>query len=231
MIKFKIWQYDAIFDENKKILEVNWRIYRPSVRKLFEMRDLYLNSDNLPDDVDLYFMFRGVYWSNEDKKVFEKYNLRYDITVILPKVIWIEYLKTFWHYHPKNKIWRFYEEIYEVLVWKAIYLQQSDYSTIYTYAEKWDVVLMKEGFWHITINPAKDQILIMANIVSSKFSSMYDKIKSKKWGRYYFTIDWWIKNENYKDDIPLIKTDDTKLNFTDLYQTFVKSPDDFRFLN
>ncbi len=232
MLNFEIWQYTAVFDENTKELIVNGKVYKPSVRTYSQMKNLYLNKDkNLSENFGLYYMYRWVYGCNEDEKLFEKYNLRYDITIIIPKIIWKEYNKTFWHYHPKNEIWRYYEEIYEVLYGKAIYLQQNNWATIFTEAQEGDVVLMKEGFGHITINPSTDQILVMANIVSNKFKSVYDDFKSRKWGRYYLTIDWWVKNTNYKDNIPLLQTNETKLNFSNLYQTFLQSPEKFYFLD
>lgn len=66
-----------------------------------------------------------MYLSKDDKKLFENKHLRYDITIIPPKIVGIEYNKTFWHYHPKKTNGRYYEEIYQVLYGEAIYLQQS----------------------------------------------------------------------------------------------------------
>jgi glucose-6-phosphate isomerase len=59
-------------------------------------------------------------------------------------------------------------------------LQQSSFATIFTEAKEGDIVLMKEGFGHITINPSTDQLLVMANIVSDRFKSVYDDFKSRR---------------------------------------------------
>jgi oxalate decarboxylase/phosphoglucose isomerase-like protein (cupin superfamily) len=73
--------------------------------------------------------------------------------------------------------------------------------------------------------------LVMANIVSDRFKSVYDDFKSRRWGRYYLTTDWWVKNPNYEDNIPLLQIEETKLDFTNLYQSFLNNPDRFCFLN
>lgn len=67
----------------------------------------------------------------------------------------------------------------------------------YTKAGSKDVVLMKEGFWHVTINSSGSDFLIMANIVCSDFTSIYEEYKKNKWAAYYYTVDGWVKNENY----------------------------------
>ena len=126
----------------------------------------------------LYLMYRWVYLTKEDKQLFENNNLRYDITIILPKVIWVEYNKTFWHYHPQKEDGTYFEEVYNVLHWTAIYLQQNNKKTFYTKVKSWESALMKSSFWHVTINPSND-FLVMANIVSNNFSSIYDDYKEK----------------------------------------------------
>ena len=228
---FNIWNTKIKFNESDYTIELNWKKIKPDIRTYAQMKDLYLEKEKLSDDAPLYLMYRWVYLNEQDKKLFEDYDLRYDITIILPKIIWKEYNKTFWHYHPKTPKWFFYEELYQVLHWEAIYLQQNNKKTFYTKAKSKDAVLMKASFWHVTINPSKDDILVMANIVSSKFSSIYDDYKAKKWARYYLTTNGWVKNLNYKDDIDLEQLND-KFNLeNDLYLDFITNPKKFNFLH
>ena len=233
MVKFKINNTVAYFDEETYNLKINSKTLTPNIRTYKEMKSLYFEDDsNLKENDALYLMYRGVYLSEQDKNLFEKYNLRYDITVILPKIIWKEYNKTFWHYHPKASNGAFYEELYQVLHWKAIYLQQNNEKIFYTLANKSDVVLMKSWFWHVTINPSKNELLMMANIVSWNFSSIYDEYKEKKWAMYYFTTNnTWVKNKNYSQDINLVEINDFFSVNSDLYWDFLQSPEKFKFLS
>jgi len=229
MIIFEINNTKAIFDEQLYTISLNWETYQPDIRTFEQMKNLYIDELDFDNNDICYLMYRWVYLNNDDKAIFEENNLRYDVTIILPKFFGIEYNKTFWHYHPKRNENSFFEEIYQVLHWKAIYLQQNDNKSFYTKANNQDVVLMENWFWHTTINPSNN-VLIMANIVSNKFSSIYDEYKNKKWARYYFTTSWWIKNKNYNDNVKLEES--SKLfKSNDIYGDFVKNPKRFSFLN
>ncbi len=67
-------------------------------------------------NIELYYMYRGL------KK---KNGARYDITVIPPKMLGKEFVKTKGHYHIGS-----YGEIYIVLKGKAIYLMQKEKNVI-----------------------------------------------------------------------------------------------------
>jgi len=112
-----------------------------------------------------------------------------------------------------------------------LYVQQnlSTREVMYTYAKKWDKVLMKEGFWHITINPSKD-FLVMANIVSNKFNSIYDDYKNLKGWAYYFTLDWFVKNKNYDRDYNLKELKEYFVSKS-LYNDYLQYPEKFIFLS
>jgi len=229
-MNFKIWNKEIFFDENTLEIIVDNKRIKPDIRTYGQMRDLYIEKEKISDDTPLYLMYRDFYVNEDDKKLFKENNFRYDVTIILPKIIWKEYNKTFWHYHPQNSNWKFYEEVYQVLKGKAVYLQQNQQESFFTNAEEGDIVLMKEWFWHTTINPNEKEILVMANIVSSKFSSIYDDYKGKKWARYYLTTSWWIKNPNYQDNVDL-QEKNLKLEIENLYNDFLKNPKKFSFLN
>lgn len=230
-MKFNIWNTIVNFDHNTYELNLNWKTIKPNIRTYGQMKNLYIENNNtLNDDEAMYLMYRWVYLCSEHKKLFEENDLRYDITIILPKIIWKEYNKTFGHYHPKSPNWIYYEEIYQVLYWNAIYLQQNNKETFYTNTKKGGSVLMKQGFWHVSINISDTDFLVMANIVSNKFSSIYNEYETKKGARYYLTTDWWVKNKNYNDDMELKKVD-AYLSIKDLYGDFIKNYKNFIFLN
>lgn len=229
-MKFKIWENELELDIISKELKFWKKVFTPSVRTFWDMKDLYLDSWELNDSEWLYFMYRWVYLSEEDENLFRENNLRYDITIIIPKIIWEEYNKTYWHFHPVNSSWKKYEEIYQVLHWNALFIQQNDYEVNFTNAFIWDKVIMKESFWHITINPSEENILIMSNIVDDTFDSEYNDFNKFKWWNYYYTINWFEKNTNYKNNLKIIEKEDFEL-WWDMYEEFLIDPERFNYLH
>src|SRR3990172_10817833 len=149
----------------------------PNFRKLEEMKSVIMPGSELTGPEICYTMFRGVS-RQEDKKIFEKYNLRYDITVILAGTIGKEFIKTVGHYHSKKEGTDiFYPEIYEVISGKAHYLFQRveddkvlDVKIIE--ANEGDKVIIPPGYGHITINPGVET-LVEADIQSLSIRSNY----------------------------------------------------------
>lgn len=229
-MKFYIWEKEVEFDENTHQLKFDKKIIDPVIRTYSDMKELYYDKWDLDDDKWLYFMFRSVYLNKNDEKKFKENNFRYDITVILPEIVWNEFNKTYWHYHPKKSDWTKYEEIYEVLSWTAIYLQQNENEVKYTNAFSWDKVVMNEWFGHITINPSDEDILVMANIVDDSFSSEYWVYKDLKWWNYYYKTTWFEINPNYKNDLKIVESEDL-FDWDNIYDEFLVNPDRFNFLH
>lgn len=229
-MKFFIWEKEIEFDEiNKELIIDDIRI-SPSIRTYGDMREMYIENDDKDVNEWLYFMFRGVYLTKYAEDKFNENWFRYDITVILPELIWEEFNKTYWHYHPLNKDWNRFEEIYQVLYWSALFLQQSKNEVKFTDAFVWDKVVMNEWFWHITINPSDEDILVMANIVDSSFESEYQEYKENNWWDYYYTTTWFEKNPNYKNDLEIIETEEL-FEWWDMYEEFLDEPEKFNFLH
>jgi glucose-6-phosphate isomerase len=132
-------------------------------------------------------MYRDLAKSDADWHWLHSHNLRYDITVIPPRDLCGEWVKTKGHYHPQNTAGVGYPEVYEVLEGEAHYLLQSRDLTdvVLITAETGDVVIIPPGYGHITINPSQDRILSMANIVSTAFESEYREYEDRKGAIYY----------------------------------------------
>jgi glucose-6-phosphate isomerase len=148
----------------------------------------------------IYAMFRDLAQTAADRWWMRQNGLRYDITVIPPRVICGEFVKTKGHYHPKNPEGDGYPEVYEVLEGKAHYLLQREDATdvVLIEAEAGDVVVVPPGYGHVTINPTPDHILHMANIVSGRFSSDYSQYVSQKGAAYYEMANGtFVKNRAY----------------------------------
>jgi glucose-6-phosphate isomerase len=171
-------------------MEVNIKNKKPDIRYLYNMKEVVYDKDWLKKatNLELYYMYRGL------KK---KDRLRYDITVIPPRMLGKEFVKTKGHYHKRE-----HGELYMVLKGKAIYLIQKEkqgkiVDVYYVKAKKGDFIPIPPWYGHITINPANKE-LKMANWVSEKCESDYKEIEMKKGGCYYYTRKGWVKNKNYK---------------------------------
>ena len=164
---------------------------KPDIRYLNDMKKVLFDQKwaKTAPNFELYYMYRGLKEKNE---------LRYDITVIPPKMLGKEFVKTKGHYHVEN-----HGELYIVLGGKAIYLMQKEKDgkiedVYYVKAKKGDHILIPPQYGHITINPSSKE-LKMANWVSKKCKSNYGDIEKRKGACYYYTISGWVKNKNYKN--------------------------------
>ncbi|HAW49685.1 TPA: glucose-6-phosphate isomerase [bacterium] len=181
--------------------------HKPDIRYLFEIKELLYDKtwEDRADNFELYHMYRDLSESKEDYEKILSSRLRYDITIIPSNMLGCEYVKTAGHYHPKFPGSSLsYPEIYEVIEGNAIYLmQKEDQSSVYyVSANPGDKVIIPPNYGHITINASSNR-LVMGNWVCRDFSSIYEQIKEKKGGVYYFTTSGWVKNSNYEDCPPL----------------------------
>lgn len=229
-MEFFVWSRSVSFDETTHNLIIDGKEIVPDIRTYGQMKQLYWFQDShIGDEFWLYYMFRGVTFSSQDATLFEREKLRYDITILIPKSFWGETNKTFGHFHPQKPDWKYFEEIYEVLSGQAIYFQQSDLESYYTYASQWDKVLMQSWYGHLTINPSETEYLVMANIVSPEFSSLYGPYREKNGGAYYLKNGVWEKNPNYQSDISL--SEKTQVGkWENIYDDFLVSPEMYSYL-
>ncbi|NMB79247.1 MAG: glucose-6-phosphate isomerase [Methanomicrobiales archaeon] len=172
----------------------------PSVRTLADMKSVLQDPTCVAGEEPLYFMYRDVARSGADRQWLRERNLRYDLTVIPPRDLCGEWVKTKGHYHPENAAGVGYPEVYEVLAGRAHYLLQARVldDIILIAAEAGDLVVMPPGYGHITINPTPDQTLVMANIVSCAFESEYREYESLHGAAYYEQVNGdLVKNPHY----------------------------------
>jgi len=160
------------------------------IRSMKEMESVLCDQNWVKEtgDFNVYYVWRGVKWEED---------LRYDITIIPPRMLGQEFPKTKGHKHLDN-----FQELITVLEGEAFYLAQwGEGNKI----EKIEVIKAKKGGWiiyppncdHLTINPGK-KTLTMANWLSKKCKSDYSLFEKYQGAGYYYTRQGWIKNKNYK---------------------------------
>ncbi len=176
----------------------------PQARTIDDMRAV-LADPGCTADQPLYFMYRHLALSEDDRRWLEEQHLSYDITVIPAKTLCGEYVKTKGHYHIENPEGIGYPEIYEVLEGEGHYLLQnrdaSDVVMIRAVAGQ--KVLIPPGYGHVTINPGKEN-LVMSNLVSTEFSSNYQPYVEKKGAAYYeMEGGALVKNPAYPHSAPV----------------------------
>ncbi len=178
----------------------------PDIRVADELQPVFADPDCRCDG-DMYYMFRDVAMPGSDREWLREQGIRYDITVIPPRDLCGEYVKTLGHYHPENPEGYGYPEVYEVMKGHAHYLLQAhDFSQVIVVdAFAGDLVMVPPGFGHVTINPTNDSVLQMANLVSSRFQSDYREYVKFRGAAYYeMTNGSFLKNPLYPD-IPALK--------------------------
>ena len=196
----------------ESILEFGEKRVKPNVRMLFDMKDVIYDREWLSGaaNTELYYMYRELSLSKKDALLMKENDLRYDITVIPPRMLGCEYVKTAGHYHPLVPgTDTTFPEIYEVLSGKARYLLQKPdgegiEDVVLIEASEGDKVIIPPGYGHLTIN-ASNKVLRMANWVARDFESLYLPIKEKGGGAYFLLDEGIVKNPQY-DFVPEIRS-------------------------
>lgn len=191
------------------------KVTAADVRRLHDMEDVLFDKEWFDGiearNKDMYYMFRDLAKNDADLEVIKAHHLRYDITVIPPRMLGSEYTKTIGHYHPEVPGTDVsYPEIYQVLEGSATYLLQKveheegdivlDVAVIK--AEKGDIVIVPPRYGHVTIN-ASEKTLEMANWVCRDFSSIYEPIKRLCGASYFLLKDGFSKNPLYREIPPI----------------------------
>jgi glucose-6-phosphate isomerase, archaeal len=201
----KVREVFGTFDPAHPRVHWDGPVEMPELRMADDLKGIYARKGCIGSG-PLYAMFRDLARSPADRWWLKEMGLRYDITVIPPRKICGEFVKTKGHYHTENPAGHGFPEIYEVLEGTAHYLLQREdmADVVLVEATAGDVVVVPPGYGHVTINPTTDQTLHMANIVSGKFASDYCKYVEGKGAAYYEMEDGsFMKNRTYGRVPPL----------------------------
>jgi len=126
-------------------------------------------------------------------------DLRWDITVIPPNMLGIEFTRT-----KGNKNDHGFGELYTTLEGEAIFLMQQaedgvveDVFAVQAAPDDW--VIVPPDYEIVTINSSTEKTLKTGNWVSEKTTNIYEDIEKFKGACYFYTTDGWIKNTNYQN--------------------------------
>jgi len=196
----------AVAGDGRLHLGDDVRPVEPDVRRLSDMTPVLYDPD-APGPDEMYYMYRGV-MRPEDAAAFAAHDMRYDITVLVPGQVGVEYVKTAGHYHdiaPETGLP--YPELYQVISGRACYILQrpaGNPSVVEAVAAvdagPLDTVLVPPGYGHVTVN-AGTEPLVMANLVQASFSSLYDEYRRRGGAAYYVVRGGdaraYVSNRNY----------------------------------
>ncbi|QSZ67663.1 glucose-6-phosphate isomerase [Methanofollis aquaemaris] len=179
----------------------------PHIRTLADMAEVLAEPMGAGGDPGrpLYFMYRDLARNDHDRAWLEGHVLRYDATVIPPGRVGGEYVKTKGHFHPENRVGVRFPEVYEVVTGKAHFLLQTWMAddVVLVEGSAGDVVVIPPGYGHVTINPGEEE-LVLANIVSTAFSSEYGPYVKRHGAAYYEMADGTLApNPAYEDPAPI----------------------------
>lgn len=194
------------------VLSFGGREWKADVRWLSDMKDVVYDQEWLEhcEDMPLYYMYRGLYQSKEDREVMEAHHLRFDITVIPPAMLGAEYVKTAGHFHPPvEREDLSYTEVYQVLEGCARYILQKGEGgivedVVLIDARAGDIIIIPPNYGHVTVNHA-DEVLKMSNWVSSRFSSIYEPMRQRRGAAYYLLKDDVIAVNPHYEHVPELR--------------------------
>ncbi|OGZ65550.1 MAG: hypothetical protein A3C50_02760 [Candidatus Staskawiczbacteria bacterium RIFCSPHIGHO2_02_FULL_43_16] len=171
-------------------MEIDLTKITPDVRHLDDVRMVLADQEfaKTAENVELYKMYR---------KLEIKGGLRYDVTVIPPRMFGNEFVKTKGHIHAG-----FYGEVYMVLEGEGIYFAQlgdeNEIKDVFAvHGKKGDVIIIPAGYGHVTINPS-DSVLKTANWIAEKDQGNFSMFEKNQGECYYYTTEGWVKNPKYK---------------------------------
>ena len=212
----------------------------PKPREYTEAIPTYLKKDDHKQM--LYWMYR-YFEAKQDKKIFDKSKIEYDLTVIKNGQIGHEYIKTIGHYHPNvPKTETSYPEIYEVIEGTIEYILQTKpdknkkVDVLFVQAKAGDKVVVPPGYGHISINVGLD-VAVSSNLQKADLTTKadYDFYQEHEGGAFYRTETGLEPNQRYRINSlrvvrPLEKTDFGLEKNKSLYASFLDKPEKFDYL-
>ncbi|HZS92366.1 MAG TPA: glucose-6-phosphate isomerase family protein [Chloroflexota bacterium] len=156
-------------------------------RRAAEMRDVLPPevSAEIDPDEPLYSMINGVYHTG-DLAMASRSPLRYELTVLPPRRLGREYVKTLGHIHsPAPSGALTYAEVYEVLLGRAHFLffrmhpdGEEVEEMVVVEAGPGDRVVVPPGYHHLSVNPG-DEAMIFSDLIDRSAATDYSLLRAR----------------------------------------------------
>jgi glucose-6-phosphate isomerase len=195
-------------------LKFGGQFIEPDIRRLHDIRNVAYDTAwfEAAPDRDAYYMYRDLSLTPTDREAIARHQLRYDITIIPPFNMGLEFVKTYGHYHPRvnAKLRYTYPEIYELLEGDAHYMlqraqnEQNVDEVILVKATRGDKVIVPPNYGHVTINPSQ-RTLKMANWVCRSFDSVYEPYAKLHGAAYYELINGRLLHNRAYHNVPELR--------------------------
>lgn len=233
-----VWPFATLTLDDSLGVSLNGRGLEPKDRTLGDLLPVLhdpASVKGMPRDTVLYRMNRDAVLDRH-REVFRSNGIRFDLTVMAGVDLGEEPNKTLGHYHPIAVGKLSYPEVYQVLLGRATYILQREEGGVITdvvvvEAAEGEAVLIPPNYGHVTVNSGGSP-LVMSNLVSDRFSSVYDEYISKAGAAYYLLKgERLVPNRKY-GVLPEPRFARSNLRVSkDLYTDFVSCPSCFLYLN
>ena len=203
----------ALDDAGQLVLGPGVVVEETKARQLDELAQVAMDPKTCRgSDEVAYYMYNGVYLKSDAARL-AGVPLRYELTLIPPRRIGREFVKTLGHRHcPEPRSGLDYAEVCEVLAGTAHFIFQTldvagpDASAaFYVEARAGDKVLVPPGLDHCTINPGPGPLLF-SDVIALGVTGIYDRFKATR-GAAYLEVDEdgarFIPNPTYRGVPPL----------------------------
>lgn len=211
------------------------------VRRVKDLRLVLYDWDScrgLDPEMPVYEVYRDACGSSERRLLLD-YGLRYDVTVMPPRLLGEEYVKTVGHRHAACNGGP-YPEVFEVLEGEAHFLLEKQggpevLEVSLLVAEEGEKVLIPPSYGHVMINASSSR-LVTGNLISRSCVQVYDQYVERRGGVFYvLTGGRLVRNPRYFS-MPEIQVWNWKTppflgGGTGLVDAFLRDPDRFMFLN
>ncbi|MEM2900563.1 MAG: glucose-6-phosphate isomerase family protein [Thermoplasmata archaeon] len=187
-----------------RVLNFGGQEVEPSIRYLRDMVEVIYDKAwaRNAGNPEVYYIYHNLALSKKDRDKLYELRLRYDITLMPPFSLGLEFVKTIGHINQKiENTDMTYSELHEVLTGEAHFIIQKEVDgeveDVYmVYAEDGDKIIIPPNYGYVIINPSNRELRI-ASIVSRDSVPNHEPFKKYGGAAYFELKSGLVKNERY----------------------------------
>ena len=236
----------SVFDTDTHELSVSHdtTIEEFCIRKMKDMRSLFLNADGYDDEMPLYYMYNGIF-REKHRAFFKNQHIKYEYTVLMNTLINNEHVKAHGHIHGYNELKHSrHIEAYEILHGEGYFelfkFVGNMLKVILIQTKPGDCFIVPSDYYHLSINTGQEPY-IFGDLIIEGAENDYSFLKDKNGAPLYAMFDGersvFRMNPSYNDfEIEILHTDVKNLPWPNpldqlpLYAHFITNPEKFEFL-